>query len=291
MGKHKSLSYQIKSRLSSLTRYGTSKHNAKKKEGQHPKGIFSFKTYEDYVNKCLQFAEWVKTTYGARDLKDLAPHMDDYLRYRKTLRKKNGQPLSAWTIKLDRAAIEKLFEPEHLKTSEPLPPRLRQDIKKNRGEIEGFNEKKHDTLVRLGKSTGARREEVAKLRYRDIDAEAGTVLIEQGKGGKRRTIHALDKEILREIMAGEHDQDELIFKNIPCRYPEHKYRRYYAQTLYNLLARPLKEVPKCERYYCRGDYKGTIYDRKAMLLTSIELGHARTSVIASHYLNKSGAGA
>ena len=287
MSKHKSLSYQIKTRLSSLTRYGQSKHQAKKHEGQHPKGIFSFKTYENYLAKCLQFASWAKENHGARDLKDLAAYIDEYLKYRKAQTKSNGQPLSAWSIKLDRAALEKLFEPEGIKSREPLPPRKRQDIKKNRGEIEGFNERKHNKLVRLGKSTGARRDEVAKLRYRDIDPEAGTVLIEQGKGGKRRIIHTLDKDILRELTAGDHDPDDKIFKSIPCRYPEHKYRRYYAQTLYKSLARPIKDIPKCERYYCRGDYRGTIYDRKAMLLTSIELGHARTSVIASHYLNKS----
>lgn len=286
MGKHKSLSYQIKSRLTSLTRYGTSKHGAKRHEGQHPKGIFSFKTYENYTAKCLQFAEWCKSTYGARDLSDLAPHIDDYLKYRKTVTKRNGEPLSAWSIKLDRAAIEKLFEPEKLKATEPLPARQRQNITKNRGAIKDFNESKHNMLVRFGKSTGARREEVSKLRYRDIDAVLGTVLIEQGKGGKRRTIHVLDKEILRELTAGEHNPDDKVFDHIPCRYPEHKYRRYFAQTLYKSLARPLRQVPKCERYICRGDYKGTVYDRKAMLLVSIELGHARTNVIASHYLNK-----
>ncbi len=286
MSKHKSLSYQIKQRLSSLTRYGSSKHEAKRHEGQHPKGIFSFKTYDNYVSKCLQFAEWAKDNYNARDLKDLEPHIDDYLKYRKNFRKKNGKPLSAWSIKLDRAALEKLFEPEHIKAKEPLPPRKRQDIKKNRGEIEGFNEKKHSDLVLFGKSTGARREEVSALRYRDIDPQNGTVLIEQGKGGKRRIIHALDKEILKALVAGDHSPDDKVFNNIPCRYPEHKYRRYYAQTLYSNLARPINQVPKCERYYCRGDYKGTVYDRKAMLLVSIELGHSRTSVIASHYLNK-----
>lgn len=286
MSKHKSLSYQIKNRLSSLTRYGSSKHAAKQSEGQHPKGIFSFKTYENYVDKCLQYAKWAQENHGARDLKDLATHIDDYLSYRKTIRKRNGQPLSAWTLKLDRAALEKLFEPEGIKARELLPPRRRKDIKKNRGKIENFNEKKHALLMRIGKSTGARREEIADLRYRDIDTEAGTVLIEQGKGGKRRIIHALDKSILKELAAGAHDPNDRVFKEIPCRYPEHKYRRYYAQTLYRILARPIREVPKCERYYCRGDYKGTIYDRKAMLLVSIELGHARTSVIASHYLNR-----
>jgi integrase len=286
MSKHKSLSYQIKQRLSTLTRYGSSKHQAKRSEGQHPKGIFSFKTFENYSDKCIQFGTWAKENHGARDLEDLIPLADEYLKYRKTVKKRSGQYLSAWTLKLDRAAIEKHFEPEHLKTKEDLPPRQRKDIKKNRGEIKDFNESKHEALVRLGKSTGARREEVSDLRYKDIDPAAGTVLIRQGKGGKQRLIHALDKEILRELTAGEHAPDDKIFDTIPCRYPEHRYRRYYAQSLYNSLARPLRDIPKCERYYCRGDYKGTIYDRKAMLLVSIELGHARTSVIASHYLNK-----
>ena len=286
MSKHKSLSYQIKQRLTQLTRYGDSKHVAKKSEGPHPKGIFSMKTYDNYVQKCLLFAEWVKSTYGARDLKDLPQYMNEYIEYRKTVTKGNGELLSAWTVKLDRAAIEKLFEPEGYKISVDLPKRKRQDITKNRTEIKDFSETKHNVLVRFGKSCGVRREELLDLKYINIDVENGTVLIEQGKGGKMRTINVLDRSILEEITRGDHDPWDSVFDRVPVRYPEHRYRRYYAQTLYKQLARPIEEIPRHERYYCRGDYKGVIYDKIAMMEVSKQLGHARTSVIASHYLNK-----
>lgn len=285
MGKHKTLAHQIKTRLLSLTRYGDSKHEAKK-QTRHPKGIFSVKSFQNYLEKCLLFAEWAKNTHGARDLQDLPPLMDKYMRYRKTVTKGDGQLLSAWTLKLDKAAMQKLFEKEGYKVTEPLPPRKRKDITKNRSDIKDFNEKKHSLLVRLGKSCGARREEIMNLKYSNIDAEAGTVLIENGKGGKMRLIHVLDKTILEELVSGPHDLDDKLFNSVPSRYPEHRYRRFYAQTLYKQLARPIEDIPRCERYYCRGDYKGVVYDRKAMLQVSVELGHSRTSVIASHYLNK-----
>jgi hypothetical protein len=62
----------------------------------------------------------------------------------------------------------------------------------------------------------------------------------------------------------------------------HHYRSEYASTLYRKLAR--QEIPKAERYCCRGDLKGTWYDKAAMKEVSEALGHSRISVIAEHYL-------
>ena len=42
-----------------------------------------------------------------------------------------------------------------------------------------------------------------------------------------------------------------------------------------------------DAYVCRGELKGTIYDRKAMAIVSDALGHNRISVIAGHYLKSS----
>ena len=37
-------------------------------------------------------------------------------------------------------------------------------------------------------------------------------------------------------------------------------------------------------YYCRKDFKGTAYDRKALFTASRALGHNRESIVADHYL-------
>ena len=41
-----------------------------------------------------------------------------------------------------------------------------------------------------------------------------------------------------------------------------------------------------EKYYCRGDRKGEVFDRAAMRITSNALGHGRIGVIAGHYLKE-----
>ena len=292
MGKHKSLSYQIRQRLTSLTIYGASKHEAKKiarKEreaaglhgGQvHLDGIFSKGTFKNYDRQMQLFAEWAKKKHGARDLCDLMPLADEYMRERA------ASGLSAYTLKLDRAAIQKCFEPEGLRVTVPLPSRKRADIKKNRSEIKDFNMQKHEKLVTFGRITGLRRVEVQRLRYEDVDLEAGTVTVQKGKGGKKRTVtRVLDVNELRRICArGEHSPDEHIFTRVPCRYPEHRFRREYAQELYRRLARAPEDIPRSERYYCRSDKKGTVYDRVAMLEVSKQMGHTRVNVIAVNYL-------
>ena len=63
---------------------------------------------------------------------------------------------------------------------------------------------------------------------------------------------------------------------------KHGYRREYAQAVYESIARSVAEIPRKDRYICRGDRKGVIYDKQYV---SRQLGHNRVSVIAVHYLN------
>lgn len=79
---------------------------------------------------------------------------------------------------------------------------------------------------------------------------------------------------------------ELIFQKgqIKNRMDEHAYRREYAQKKYEQLARSVEELPRKERYICRKDKKGVVYDKKAMRKVSNNLGHERISVIAQSYI-------
>lgn len=79
--------------------------------------------------------------------------------------------------------------------------------------------------------------------------------------------------------------EDRIFSRVPSHMDVHGYRREYAQALYNSLARPVDKIPKRDKYICRGDKKGVIYDKKAMLCVSRQLGHNRISIIAGHHLN------
>ena len=64
----------------------------------------------------------------------------------------------------------------------------------------------------------------------------------------------------------------------------HSYRADYASAWYKRLARPVSALPKSERYVCRCDRAGVVYDKIAMQQVSRYLGHNRISVIAGHYL-------
>ncbi|WP_172807850.1 hypothetical protein [Christensenella intestinihominis] len=50
------------------------------------------------------------------------------------------------------------------------------------------------------------------------------------------------------------------------------------------MERPMDGLDRKEKYYCRRDKKGIVYDRQAMLYVSRQLGHNRVSVIAGNYL-------
>ncbi len=73
--------------------------------------------------------------------------------------------------------------------------------------------------------------------------------------------------------------NETVFKVIPKNLDIHSYRAEFSCTWYEKLARK-------EKYYCRGDKKGVVFDRRAMLQVSKMLRHERIYVIATHYLWK-----
>ena len=104
----------------------------------------------------------------------------------------------------------------------------------------------------------------------------------KGKGGRPIKAPILcDKAVerIKNTPAGQ-----LVWHKVPSRADIHSYRADYCRTIYEMHARPIADIPKNERYYCRGDLKGVIYDKQAMSVASRALGHNRISVIAEHYL-------
>ena len=62
----------------------------------------------------------------------------------------------------------------------------------------------------------------------------------------------------------------------------HSYRSEYATAIYMAYARD--PIPKEDRYFCRGDRKGTVMDRFAMMQASEALRQSRIDVVAGHYI-------
>jgi len=286
MSKNKSMAYQVKEQLGSITCYGRSKHADKCPRNHfHPHGIYSVRTFKNYVASCTVFCNWCKSEYGCKTIEACKPYIKKYLEYYS-----NGK--SAWSIHSVKYAIQKLYDvTDHgFKVDFETPKRRRVDITKNRGDVsdvKAFNEKKYARELNFGCATGARRAALLKLKYKDIYQKGGEIYVhfEKDKGGKSRDVKIMPryKEFVRSFM-NQGSPDEKVFDHLPSRFPEHRCRRHFAQEYYELLARDIHELPDKETYKCRLDKCGIVYDRAAMLEVSEALGHGRVDVVALHYL-------
>ena len=168
-----------------------------------------------------------------------------------------------------------------------LPDRRREDITNSRGEMTHYSRTGvHEKIMDFIDATGLRCRELRGLRGNDYKIVNGQlhIIVWKGKNGKPRVSPVIQNpEWVKSVM--EKAGRRFVFPKIPPRM--HRYRSEYATIYYKMLARPLEEIPQKERYYCRGDLKGVVYDKKAMKIVSEALGHSRISVIASSYLRSS----
>ena len=126
--KKKSIVYQVKERINSMDAMGQSKYAAKMdclKNGSAPGGhidygnkIYSYRTKEAYLDRCCRFAKWARAKHGCQTLDEARSYADEYL----TKRVDDG--LSAFSVKLDRAALAKLYG-QHAQDFRELPVRRR----------------------------------------------------------------------------------------------------------------------------------------------------------------------
>lgn len=279
--KRPSLTKQIENELKEKLKIGQSRHDAKI-NGTASEGIYSWKTFKTYMQQCNYFAKWCKENYGCKTLQDCRQYADIWLS------KCIDEGKSAYTLKLSVSALCKLYN-DTSKDYIETPKRNRKDIKRSRGEKardKHFSEEKHSDIVFFCKATGLRRHELAQIRGRDyiFKGDDMYVIVKKGKGGKYREVPVHIDDNIRLSYMMDAAGDGLVFPEVPNGMDVHSYRAIYATTLYNRLKRPLFAIPKKDRYYCRGDRKGLILDKRAMLEVSRALGHNRISIIASNYL-------
>ena len=293
MSKTKSINNQVGHILSQKICCGEKRYDAKhdpKNTGKTLEGIYSWGTYNTYKRDCVRFGEWVKSNYGIKDVTAMKPYAAEYLKA------KESEGLSAYTLSTYGAALAKLYGCSISDFKADLPERRRADITRSRGEIKDFSEKKHADLIDFCKATGLRRHELLQIEKKDIYWDKGEfgekrqtliVHVQQGKGGKSRDVPIIEgKEYsVLKMLDGLKPKDKVFKKSdIPNRTPVHKYRAEYAKEQYNRLERDLSKLSKEEKYYCRNDKKGVVYDKDAMHKVSEMLGHNRIDVIAKHYL-------
>lgn len=296
MGKP-TLKHQIETVLDAKFSPGTKKHNSTESDI-----IRGYCTLENYKKECREFAAWARAHHPGENintLEKLRPYAEEYL----TRSKPNGEPYSAWTICKERAAIAKLYGVKCQDILKDAPERSRDDIKRSRGKdwLEVKPIDKQPDYEALGRGAGLRKGDFSRIRKEDIeqDGKRAYVHIDKGKGGKSRTIVVLPEYTERVLAIRDKAKDgERVIPAgmIPNRFDEHACRRFYANEMYRLLARPIESIPKVERYYCRDDRKGIVLDRVAMEKVSRCLGHGsfspktgewrdRLNVIAVSYLS------
>lgn len=284
MSKRKSLVYQFVERLKGMACYGKSKYEAKAEKFAQTKasgvkgwqpiiidGIYSYETMRSYTKECVSFANWVKNNFAVKDIEVAKTHVDSYLEHRMS---KND---SAWTLKLIRSALRKVYSDPNLASNVNLPDRKKEQITRSRGQKamdRKFSVERNQDLIDFCRATGLRRHELKVLKIKDIYRdEEGKLRVEvnQGKGGRSRSvpvIESLESRVL-EIISGK-DLDSKVIDNIPVRADIHGYRRDYAANYY-------KELSGKE-FNLEGK------DTLAMQQVSWALGHNRLDVVTRNYL-------
>jgi integrase len=277
--KNRSLVRQAQDVLRGKLRIGEPRHLAKQ-QGLASDGIYSWSTYQNYLAKSCAFVKWAREEYGCRTLADARGYINDYLKHHIN----NGY--SPYTQKLIACALAKLYG---CSTKDFIPTQVRHrgNITRSRGSKAKFSESRNQEFVDFCKATGLRRHELKNLKPENLGFDESTgpykLVNIKGKGGRLRDCPILDERAVVERMK-KAPTGQNVWPKIPSRADIHSYRAEYCKAVYRLHARPIDEIPKNERYHCRGDLKGVIYDKRAMAIASSALGHNRISVIAGHYL-------
>lgn len=275
-----SLTFQIKKTLDNMLSVGESKFLDKKADRTQEK-IYSWETYRTYLKHCNYFTKWAKENYGIKTLEQAKPFINQYLELRE------AKGLSAFTLKLERSALAKLYQIDS-KELYQTKSRLRADIKRSRGERvrdKHFSEKNHQDLVNFCRGTGLRRAELSQIRGNALKIKNGQYFLEvtRGtKGGRTREVE-ISGEIEKIVELLKNSGENKVFEKVPNGADIHSYRADYCKAIYNKYARPIETLEKKDIYKCIKD-RNDRFDRKAMLIASENLGHSRETVIAGHYL-------
>ena len=279
---------EIEDALEDKAYFGHSRHKAKQ-DGSDKDKIFSYSTMKQYKRQCRLFADYVKERNPkACHIRQAKKYANEYL---ENLIEEGKSPS---TIQTARSALSKLFGKTVAQDLE-LPEKTRATITNNRSSereyLKHFSEKKNAELVNFCKKTGLRKHELKQLTgdcLREIDGNY-YLLVRKGKGGKQRLARILgnDEQVIQRMKNTA--PDALVWTKENGWKEDmtpHKYRADYAAAFYKEIARPTETLNEREKYYCRKDMAGKVFDRKALLEVSKNLGHNRISVIAGNYSHK-----
>lgn len=247
--------------------------------------IHSNNTFRTYVAQCNRFTAWcydrgVKLPEPAKEL------VPEYIKFMQ------NEGRSAWTIYTAISAISKAYGMRTTDWGIQPPKRERNAVKRSRYATErdkhvSLDENKN--LITFCKCTGLRRREVEEIHgtnYRLNSNGTMFVYVSNGKGGKTRwsEVYGTPQEIAQVRQLMDRAGEGKVFQHVHTKLDIHSLRGLYACNLYKKYERDTDKLPFNEKYICRKDRAGVVYDRKTMEIVSRNLGHNRVCVIAESYL-------
>lgn len=281
----KTLVKQVNDELDSQFRAGKGrqKHLDKQIDGGMTGRIYTDTTLKNYKKHCCYFVKWCKEQHGCKNLEECRQYVGEWMGTR--------SELSAWTQKLEVSALAKLYRCKTEDLEIKTPPRKRTDIKRSRSPTEydkHFSEENHKDIVTFGKCTGLRRRELGRIRGTALVRKGGKYFLSvtdgtKGRRSRESPVMGSPEEVETVVRLCCEAGDGRIFRKVPHAMDEHGYRRVYCNRVYQAEKRPLETLSEKQKYYCRGDMKGVVYDRRALLRASEALGHSRISVVPVNY--------
>ena len=262
---------------------GRKKHIDKQITGGTTGRIYTDSTLRTYKQHCCYFVKWCRAKYHCKTLEECRQYAPEWIETR--------SGLSAWTQKTEAAALAKLYRCKAGELGITTPARRRSQIKRSRGikaRDRHFSEMRNSAIVTFGRSTGLRRRELSRIRGTALIREDGSYYLRvtegtKGKRARKAPIVGSPDEIQRVVDMCLSAGSERVFDKVPGGMDEHGYRREYANRVYQAHKRPLETLERRQKYYCRGDMNGTVYDRRALFRVTEALGHSRIGVVASNY--------
>lgn len=249
--------------------------------------IHSDSTFKTYHAQCMRFVDFC---YDQGVKYDMDKAFKLIPEYGKRLEADGKSP---WTIYTAINAIAKAYGVSTQELGYKPPKRQRASVARSRYATEmdkHFSVENNKNLITFCQCFGLRRRELEALTgdmMKRNNRGRLFVRVINGKGGKKRWVPFCgtlkEEKLVVDLMTQA--SATKVFPYVHSKADIHGYRSVYACKLYKTYARPTETLKSSEKYVCRKDKAGVVYDKKAMQIVSRALGHNRISVIANSYLH------
>ena len=253
MGRHKSaksLIHQVKETLDSKLAIGESKYLAKL-NSTYTEHIYSWETYRSYLKHACYFVQWCKEQpidpalgHKPRTLEECRIFAERWVQ------SSIDRNLSPFTVKLQVAALAKVYSCKSTDFDIKTPPRKRANIKRSRRNDvamdKHFSVTKNKDLITFCRCTGLRRAELSQIRGTDLIECEGKLCLDvhkSTKGGRLRISEICgSKEEIETVkrLCAEVGSNK-IFNQVHSNADIHSYRADYAKRIYEKYKRDYNE--------------------------------------------------